>query len=66
MSAADDFIEKNKKELIKFLQLSRDSIRSQNEDNKVKDLIKQVEDINPQKNSDYNIYLEDPFGTVPF
>ena len=60
---ADQFIKDNKVNLIKFLEKSRDTIVSQKEDDTVKDLIKNINDISDRSKAkeDYNIYMEDPF-----
>lgn len=63
-SPSEQFIEENRLDIIRFLQLSRDRIVSQREDNKVKTLIEKLESLNNSQEA-YNVYLEDPFSTVP-
>lgn len=60
VTTSEEFIKEYKKDIIKYLEKSGDSIVSQAEDNRVKQIIENLQHLNPEPQMDpdeYNVYL---------
>jgi len=60
VTTSDEFIKEYKKDLVKYLEKARETIVSQSEDNRVKQIIENLQHLDAKDQMDpdeYNVYL---------